>query len=136
MIKNNFNFLKFPQDGVICLSYTDAIFYESIENMDSFWLHSEKSFIPSNTCECLMKIALVAFEETDDLIELTNILVHLEDQLSDLFKVTFESEIRQLKSPDRIMENLVDEVMSGMSEEVWMNLEIHSFFFFHYYFYF
>ncbi|KAI4461352.1 nuclear pore complex protein [Holotrichia oblita] len=59
----------------------------------------------------------VSFEETDDLIELTSVLVHVDTQLSDLFKQTFDNELRQLKSPDTIMANLVDEVMTGMSEE-------------------
>ncbi|GJQ71484.1 hypothetical protein Trydic_g11201 [Trypoxylus dichotomus] len=59
----------------------------------------------------------VSFEETDDLIELTSILVHLDNQLSDLFKQTFDNDLQQLKSPDSIMVNLVDEIIMGMSEE-------------------
>lgn len=59
-----------------------------------------------------------ANNEIDDVIELASILVYLDAQLSDLFKITFEREMAQTKGPDVIMKEILSDVIIEMNEHV------------------
>lgn len=57
-------------------------------------------------------------EICSDLIELMNVLVTLEQQLTEGFKFNIEREMSQLKSPDKVMSELVIDLMAGTDNPV------------------
>lgn len=57
-------------------------------------------------------------EETEDLMTLMSALVYLEEQLSLSFKMTFEKEMSQLRSPDVVVSELVKELFAELDKEV------------------
>ncbi|KAK4875779.1 hypothetical protein RN001_012201 [Aquatica leii] len=54
---------------------------------------------------------------TDDVIKLMNVIVYLEQQLSDVFKYTFERELSQLKLPDIVMSEIITEILTEMDDQ-------------------
>lgn len=63
-------------------------------------------------------MAFLDLEIADDVIKLMSVIVYLEQQLSENFKITFEKELAQLKSPDVVMSNLIMEILTEMDEQV------------------
>ncbi|KAF5272220.1 hypothetical protein FQA39_LY01302 [Lamprigera yunnana] len=58
---------------------------------------------------------------TDDVIKLMNVIVYLEQQLSDVFKYTFERELSQLKPPDVVMSELITEILTEIDDQfIWI----------------
>ncbi|KAF5295354.1 hypothetical protein FQR65_LT01544 [Abscondita terminalis] len=54
---------------------------------------------------------------TDDVVKLMMVVVYLEQQLSDVFKYTFERELSQLKQPDVVMSEIITEILTEMDEQ-------------------
>lgn len=57
-------------------------------------------------------------ETTNDLIQLMSVLATLDQQLTGSFKFNIESEMAQLKSPDKVMSELVIDLMAGTENPV------------------
>lgn len=57
-------------------------------------------------------------EITNDLIQLMNVLATLDQQLTATFKFNIEREMSQLKSPDKVMSELVIDLMAGTENPV------------------
>lgn len=55
---------------------------------------------------------------TEDVIKLVQTLSYFEQQMSDIFGLTFEKELSQLKSPDIIMSDLLVKIRIEMGFEV------------------
>lgn len=55
---------------------------------------------------------------TNDLIQLMNVLATLDQQLTGTFKFNIEREMSQLKSPDKVMSELVIDLMAGTENPV------------------
>lgn len=64
---------------------------------------------------------LLIFEDpqiVDDVIKIAQLLVYLEEQLSESFSLFFEREMGQLKSPDIIMEEVLEKIKTEMDCQV------------------
>lgn len=55
---------------------------------------------------------------TDDVINLFNVIIYLEEQMSEIFAYTFEKEMSLLKSPEIIMMALLEKIEKEMDSEV------------------
>lgn len=67
---------------------------------------------------CFLLVFLVDPQIIDDVIKVAQLLVYLEEQLSELFSVFFEREMADLQSPDIIMEELLKRIKTEMDCQV------------------
>lgn len=68
--------------------------------------------------KCVFASFLVEPQIIDDVIKVAQLLVYLEEQLSEFFSVFFEREMADLQSPDIIMEELLKRIKTEMDCQV------------------
>lgn len=66
----------------------------------------------------LFNTLLLDLNVTEDVIKLVQTLTYFEQQMSEIFGLTFEKELSQLKSPDIIMSELLVKIRIEMGFEV------------------
>lgn len=101
--------------GVVLLKKSAYSFLRPLDAVEHLMLCSEYS-----TKEQLLNLPVISEDSqiVEDVIKIAQLLVYLEEQLSESFSMFFEREMAQLRSPDLIMEELLGKIKTEMDCQV------------------
>lgn len=114
--------LLLPSDsGAVFLKKTSFSILRPLEPLEYMFLCSEQIYEDQ-----LMNFPLLNDSNTiNDVIKLFQVIVYLEQQISDIFMEEFEHELLNLRAPDVVIDDLLEKIQYEMDSEVKWHIKVY-----------